>query len=151
MTDDDKALVERLRGDWPEILVEKHWMMDSDAIDKQREEAADRIEAQAAEIERLEKAIKIQASAVRTLQANEDTEINILRKQKREWHQAVSSLDSERDVNEILTAEIERLRVANGILEDGLQEVGDDYPGSSCQKWCQHQINMARAALEARS
>lgn len=44
MTDDDKALVERLRGDWPEILVEKHWMMDSDAIDKQREEAADRIE-----------------------------------------------------------------------------------------------------------
>ena len=37
-------LVERLRGDWPEILVEKHWMMDSDAIDKQREEAADRIE-----------------------------------------------------------------------------------------------------------
>lgn len=44
MTDDDKGLVERLRGDWPEILVEKHWMMDSDAIDKQREEAADRIE-----------------------------------------------------------------------------------------------------------
>ena len=42
MTDD---LVERLRGDWPEILVEKHWMMDSDAIDKQRAEAADRIEA----------------------------------------------------------------------------------------------------------
>ena len=53
MTDDDKALVERLRGDWPEILVEKHWMMDSDAIDKQREEAADRIEALSAENERL--------------------------------------------------------------------------------------------------
>ena len=49
MTDDDKALVERLRGDWPEILVEKHWMMDSDAIDKQREEAADRIEQLARE------------------------------------------------------------------------------------------------------
>ena len=46
-------LVERLRGDWPEILVEKHWMMDSDAIDKQREEAADRIEALEAENERL--------------------------------------------------------------------------------------------------
>ena len=56
MTDDDKALVERLRGDWPEILVEKHWMMDSDAIDKQREEAADRIEALSAENERLIKA-----------------------------------------------------------------------------------------------
>ena len=56
MTDDDKALVERLRGDWPEILVEKHWMMDSDAIDKQREEAADRIEALSAENERLREA-----------------------------------------------------------------------------------------------
>ena len=53
MIDEAKALVERLRGDWPEILVEKHWMMDSDAIDKQREEAADLIETQAREIERL--------------------------------------------------------------------------------------------------
>lgn len=50
MTEDDKALVERLRDDWPEILVEKHWMMDSDAIDKQREEAADRIEALSAQL-----------------------------------------------------------------------------------------------------
>ena len=49
-----------------------------------------------------------------------------------------------------MAAEIERLRVANGILEDGLQEVGDDYPGSSCQEWCQHQVKMARAALEDR-
>ena len=57
MTDEAKALVERLRGDWPEILVEKHWMMDSDAIDKQREEAADLIETQAREIERLRGAL----------------------------------------------------------------------------------------------
>jgi len=58
MTDEAKALVERLRGDWPEILVEKHWMMDSDAIDKQREEAADLIETQAREIERLRGALR---------------------------------------------------------------------------------------------
>ena len=58
MTDEAKALVERLRGDWPEILVEKHWMMDSDAIDKQREEAADLIETQAREIERLRTALE---------------------------------------------------------------------------------------------
>jgi len=51
-------LVDRLRGDWPEILVEKHWMMDSDAIDKQREEAADRIEALEAEVERLRGALR---------------------------------------------------------------------------------------------
>lgn len=66
MSDDDKALVERLRGDWPEILVEKHWMMDSDAIDTQREEAADRIEAQAAEIVKLREALRdIQIEAER--------------------------------------------------------------------------------------
>jgi hypothetical protein len=62
VTDDDKALVERLRADWPEILVEKHWMMDSDAIEEQRKEAADRIEAQAAEIERLEREVQKQRS-----------------------------------------------------------------------------------------
>ena len=66
MTDEAKALVERLRGDWPEILVEKHWMMDSDAIDKQREEAADLIETQAREIERLRGALGF---AMRTLEA----------------------------------------------------------------------------------
>ena len=64
MTDEAKELVERLRGDWPEILVEKHWMMDSDAIDKQREEAADLIETQAREIERL-------TLTVRKLQGNQ--------------------------------------------------------------------------------
>jgi len=72
--------------------------------------AADRIEAQAAEIVRLRAAIKSQASAVRTLQANEQTEINILRAKRHEWHIAISSLDSEREANALLTAEIERLR-----------------------------------------
>ena len=51
-------------------------------------------------------------------------------------------------IRQRLEAEVARLREANGILEDGLQEVGDDYPGSSCQEWCQHQIKQARAALE---
>ena len=47
-------------------------------------------------------------------------------------------------------ARIARLREANGILEDALQEVGDDYPGSSCQEWCQQQVMTARKALENR-
>lgn len=57
-------LVGRLRDDWPEILVEKHWMMDSDAIDEQREEAATALQSLAAqlaearvEIERLREAL----------------------------------------------------------------------------------------------
>lgn len=56
------------------------------------------------------------------------------------------SIALERDV---LKAENERLREENGILEDALQEVGDDYPGSYCQKWCVQQIKRARDALAA--
>jgi len=43
---------------------------------------------------------------------------------------------------------IERLVEAFGILEDALQEVGDDYPGSGLQEWCQQQVRFARFALE---
>ena len=60
---------------------------------------------------------------------------------------ATAALHLSADLIETQAREIERLREAVGILEDGLQEVGDDYPGSSCQEWCQHQIKQARAAL----
>ena len=43
---------------------------------------------------------------------------------------------------------IEQLKEAFGILEDALQEVGDDYPGSSLQEWCQQQIRSAHYALK---
>jgi len=43
---------------------------------------------------------------------------------------------------------IEALVKAFGILEDALQEAGDDYPGSSMQHWCQQQVKAARAALK---
>lgn len=46
-----------------------------------------------------------------------------------------------------VAALVEALREANGILEDALQEVGDDYPGSNCQAWCQQQVKEARAAI----
>ena len=61
---------------------------------------------------------------------------------------AAAEITTER--NNALQAENARLREANGILEDALQEVGDDYPGSSCQEWCIQQIKAARAALEAK-
>lgn len=60
---------------------------------------------------------------------------------------AVNFLRNYGDAIREMQGEIERLREANGILEDGLQEVGDDYPGSSCQQWCQNMIANARAAL----
>ena len=66
MTDEAKALVERLRDDLPQTLIEKHWVDDHDAIYKQREEAADLIETQAREIERLREALGF---SMRTLEA----------------------------------------------------------------------------------
>ena len=58
MTDEDKALVERLRGDLPDKKVESHWVTDYTAIEMQNREAADRIKAQAAEIEKLREALQ---------------------------------------------------------------------------------------------
>lgn len=37
-------IVERLRGDIPERVIEDHWTFDFDALDEQRKEAADEIE-----------------------------------------------------------------------------------------------------------
>lgn len=47
-----------------------------------------------------------------------------------------------------LQAEVARLIEANGILEDALQEAGDDYPGSNTQKWCSSRVKAARQALK---
>lgn len=97
MTEDDKALVERLRDDWPEILVEKHWMMDSDAIDKQREEAADRIEEMAARYE------KSQDQIDRLISENERI------RERLGWICAVMDLDDDVSLQWVYT-ELEALR-----------------------------------------
>jgi len=52
MTD---KLIEQLRDEDSYYRVqEKHWCIDAEELERQRQAAADRIEAQAAEIERLE-------------------------------------------------------------------------------------------------
>ena len=60
----------------------------------------------------LENAIKIQAAAVKTLEAAEDRELNKLRKQEVEARQALRQLDSEREMNAILTGAVELLEAA---------------------------------------
>lgn len=58
MTDEDKALVKRLRDDDSYYRVqEKHWCIDHEELERQRLAAADLIETQAREIERLRGAI----------------------------------------------------------------------------------------------
>ena len=117
MADDDKALVERLRGDWPEILVEKHWMMDSDAIDKQRAEAADRIEALSKENDRLKANLAIEAKFVDKLSV-ENERLNAIVADRLLGssvdHRTFKDIIAE---NERKDAEIERLR---DILEQWL-------------------------------
>lgn len=66
------------------------------------EDAADRIEA-------LEAAIKRQAGAARTLRAHTLAEVQHLKETDRSEYNAAKSLDSEREANEILTAEVEAL------------------------------------------
>jgi hypothetical protein len=59
MTDDDKALVDKLRDDESYYRVqEKHWCIDAEELEGQRLAAADLIEALTAENERLRAALK---------------------------------------------------------------------------------------------
>ena len=59
MTNDDQALVERLRDeDSYYRMQEKHWCIDDFELERQRQQAADRIEALSAENERLREAGK---------------------------------------------------------------------------------------------
>ena len=51
MTDDDKTLVERLKDEWPYMFIGDDEWLDTDALDGQRTQAADRIEALSAEKE----------------------------------------------------------------------------------------------------
>lgn len=48
------GLIELLRADLPEVLCEKHWMVDFDAVEAQRVEAATQLQALAYRIEALE-------------------------------------------------------------------------------------------------
>jgi hypothetical protein len=76
---------------------------------------ADKAEAELAEAKQ---ALKVQASAIKTLQAAEDTEINVLRKGATDAHRAVATLDSERAMNATLTEENERLQAELAALRE---------------------------------
>lgn len=54
---------------------------------------------------------------------------------------------SEKKIDELIW-ELAKHKVALGILEDALQEAGDDYPGSKMQEWCVQQVKSARSVLE---
>ena len=82
-----------------------------------------------AELASARQAIKVQASAVKTLQAAEDSEINVLRSKATEAHRAVVTLDSERAMNATLTEEIDRLSAE--LAKERERRVGVE-PWSTC-------------------
>lgn len=84
------------------------------------DECADEIERLNAKVESLEAAIKAQANAVKILDRCKGTELAHLRKTHHEAKVAAKTLDSEREANAVLTAEIERLRAENARLREAL-------------------------------
>jgi hypothetical protein len=62
---------------------------------------------------------------------------------------ALATPDQTAALDKLIAEAVKPYVKANGILEDALQEVGDDYPGSNCQSWCQQQVKEARAILAA--
>jgi len=101
------AMIERLEAG---TLAHERYSTADDAMVQAaamlREVAAER-DALARDLDDAYRAMKLQAAAVRTLQANEATEINMLREKSRFEHVAVATLDSERAANARLTEELE--------------------------------------------
>lgn len=88
------------------------------------DQAADTLAAQAKEIKRLNETVRrVQASA-RTLDATRAEIYDHYAKASQINTEAVTTLDSEREANAILTAEIERLREALGQIKDGRGKCG---------------------------
>lgn len=146
-------LVKQLRGDCPEILVEKDWMLDSDAVDKQRAEAADCIEFLVAEIKRLREElaaayIKPSGKSIHTdppgdadLVAKLRDEDSYYRVQEKHWCIDAEELERQRlaaaDCIESLKAKVEGLR-------DTLQRIRDTGDAALEPEWVKR---IARAAL----
>jgi chromosome segregation ATPase len=73
--------------------------------------------------EATKEAIKRQAAAVRTLQTCEQSEINILRKERHKAHEAIKTLESERAANALLTDELEATKAELQALREALEQI----------------------------
>ena len=104
-----------------------------------------------AEIARLKQAIARQASAVRTLQHCETTEINTLRAKQTEAHRATVTLDSEREANAILTDELAEQADRIRQLEEALADLEPFLDAIICFASSQGEYEPNRIAAKARA
>lgn len=88
-------------------------------------------------------------AAKRTIEQTQDQLKAVLEREAETIRRYDAKLDAAEAEAADLRARNEALVEANGVLEDALQEVGDDYPGSSCQQWCQQQVKRAREIVAA--
>jgi chromosome segregation ATPase len=79
------------------------------------------LDTERAAYEATKEAIKRQAAAVRTLQASEQSEINILRKERHKAHEAIKTLESERAANALLTDELEATKAELQAMREALR------------------------------
>lgn len=138
---DDKTLVERLRDYGDGEYVQNHY---------DRIEAADLIEALSAEIARLTETVRRVQAAARTLETTrceiyqhyvENSKINAA---------AVSTLDSEREANALLTADIERKDTEIARLRTALEHIIPLLRATNSLQengFADDSVNIARAAL----
>lgn len=68
-------------------------------------------------------AIESQASAIRNLRANEESEINILRSRSRDHYIATATLDSEREANARLTDALLAAEAEAAALREALEQI----------------------------
>ena len=143
-------LMKRLRSNTPNMALGHASMR----------EAANHIEALVAEAARLDAGWHDANKRVRDelARANAATAAAYevaARRVEREGHslgdeiRALATPDQTAALDKLIAGAVGPYVEANGILEDALQEVGDDYPGSNCQSWCQQQVKEARAILAA--
>ena len=154
-----KTLIETLM---PQVVVaDKMWdeQVDKcDGLERQLTDAQTEIaqltlerDKALADADRLKTAITRQAAAVRSLHANEETEVNTLRAKVNAAHLAVVTLDSEREANAILTAEVAKLTArldeAVGVIRLWERYDTSDMSDVDCMLAYADAISANRAAL----
>ena len=134
----DKEIIKRLRG-WARDIQEGStaiWAMDQDL-----KEAANRIEELVKERDDWKAAsqggFRAILAILKRVQAAEARATRLEAERDAAWKRAEHAENMWGSTEVTLTEAI-------NILEDALQEAGDDYPGSTMQRWCQQQIKQAR-------
>lgn len=91
------------------LLAEYRPTMPTEVLHLWAVDAIALITALKAKVEALENSIKTVQRAAKTIMIHEADELQRLRQERVQWHQAIASLESERQANAMLTEQVEAL------------------------------------------